>query len=166
VDLIDWTYFYRIRQIGIKDRSLIDKINLTLIALTASAMQHCLLAWKLGEFTVRPEFGPTSETQCQCDTRNIHHAVNDAWTDIFRCLNMDFLSFWPEVQANKIHTIRSMIHRRIHSTGMHPAMAQPHDDLGSFAEDCLDCVLEELIEQPNYSFDHPSSFVAATEARM
>jgi hypothetical protein len=43
---------------GIQDRSLIDIINPTLIALTMSAIHHFLLAWKTGEFRVLPEFGP------------------------------------------------------------------------------------------------------------
>jgi len=41
---------------GMKDRSLIDKINPTFIALTATAIHHCLSAWKTGEFRVPPEF--------------------------------------------------------------------------------------------------------------
>jgi hypothetical protein len=45
-------------------------------------------------------------------------------------------------------------------------MAQPHNDQGSFDEDFLDYVPEELIEQPDNSFNHPSSFVDATEASM
>ena len=45
-------------------------------------------------------------------------------------------------------------------------MAQPHNDQGSFDEHFLDYVLEELIEQPDNSFNRPSSFVAATEASM
>jgi len=42
---------------GMKDRSLIDKINLTFIALTATAIHHCLLVWKTGEYRLPPEFG-------------------------------------------------------------------------------------------------------------
>jgi len=45
-------------------------------------------------------------------------------------------------------------------------MAQPHNDQGSFDEDFLDYVPEELIEQPDNSFNRLSSFVAATEASM
>ena len=45
-------------------------------------------------------------------------------------------------------------------------MAQPHNDQGSFDENLLDYVPEELIEQPNNSFNRLSSFVAATEASM
>jgi hypothetical protein len=43
---------------GMIDRSLIDKINLTFIALTAMAIPHCLSPWNAGEFPVTPEFGP------------------------------------------------------------------------------------------------------------
>ena len=151
---------------GMKDRSLIDKINPTFIALTATAIHHCLSAWKTGEFRVPPEFGPGGGAQRKCDTRNINHAVNNACTDVFRRLDADFRSSSPEVKAKKIDNIRSMIRRRIHSTGTDPAMAQPHNDQGSFDEDFLDYVPEELIEQPDNSFNRLSSFVAATEASM
>jgi len=149
-----------------KDRSLIDKINPTFIALTEPAIHHCLSACKTGEFRVPPEFGPGGGAQRQCDTRNINHAVNNACTDVFRCLEADFRSSSPEVQAKKIDNIRSMICQRIHSTGTDPAMAQPHNDQGSFDENFLDYVPEELIEQPNNSYNRLSSFVAATEASM
>jgi hypothetical protein len=45
-------------------------------------------------------------------------------------------------------------------------MAQPHNDQGSIDEDFLDYIPEELMEQPNTSFNRLSSFVAATEASM
>jgi hypothetical protein len=56
-----------------------------------------------------------------------------------------------------------MIHRRIHSTGTDPVIAQPHNDQGSFDEDFLDYLPEELRYQPDNSFNCLSSFVAATE---
>jgi len=166
VDLIHRTYFYGIRQMGMKDRSLIDKINPTFVALTATAIHHCLSAWKTGEFRVPPECGPGGGAQRKWNTRNINHAVDNACTDVFRRLDADFPSSSPEVKAKKIDNIRSMIRRRIHSTGTHPAMAQPHNDQGSFDEDILDYVPEELIEQPDNSFNRLSSFVVATEASM
>jgi hypothetical protein len=101
-----------------------------------------------------------------CDTRNINHLVNNACTDVFGHLDADFRSSTPQVQAKKIDNIRRMIRRRIHSTGTGPAMAQPHNNLGSFDEDFLDYVPEELIEQPDNSLNRLSSFVAATEASM
>ena len=149
-----------------KDRSLIDKINRTFIALTATAIHHCLSAWKTGELRVPPELGPGGGAQRKCDTRNINHAVNDAGTDVFCCLDADFCCSSPEVQARKIDNIRSMIRRRIHSTGTHPAMAQPHNNQSSFDEDFLHYLPEDLIEQPDNSFNCLSSFVAATEASM
>jgi hypothetical protein len=79
---------------------------------------------------------------------------------------VDFRSSSPEVQAKKIDNIRSMICRRIHSTGTDPAMAQPHNDQSSFDGDFPDYVPEELIEQPDNSFNHLGSFVTATEASM
>ena len=45
-------------------------------------------------------------------------------------------------------------------------MAQPHNNKGNFDEHCLDYVLEELIEQPDNSFNCLRSFVASTEASM
>jgi hypothetical protein len=54
----------------------------------------------------------------------------------------------------------------MHSTGTDPAMAQPHNDQGSFDEDFFDYVQEELKEQPDNSFNRLTSFVAATEACM
>jgi len=59
-----------------------------------------------------------------------------------------------------------MIRRRIHSTDTDPAMAQPHNDQGSFDEVFIDYVPEELIEQPDNCVNRLSSFVAATEASM
>jgi len=45
-------------------------------------------------------------------------------------------------------------------------MAQHHNDQGSFDQDFLDYIAEELREQPDNSFNHLSSLVAATEASM
>ena len=45
-------------------------------------------------------------------------------------------------------------------------MAQPYNDQGSFDEDFIEYIPEELMEQPNSSFNCLSSFVAATEACM
>jgi hypothetical protein len=101
VDLIHWTYFYGIRQVGMKERSLIDKINPTFIALTATAIHECVSTWKTGEFRVPPEFGPGGGAEGKCDTRNINDTVNNASTDVFRHLDADFCSSSPEVQAKR-----------------------------------------------------------------
>jgi len=77
-----------------------------------------------------------------------------------------FIYSSPEVQYKMIDNICSMIWQRIHSTGTDPAMAQPHNDQGSSDDDFLDIVQEELLVQPENSFNHLSSFVAATEASM
>jgi len=45
-------------------------------------------------------------------------------------------------------------------------MAQPHNNQSSFDEDFLHYLPEDLIEQPDNSFNCLSSFVAATEASM
>jgi len=59
-----------------------------------------------------------------------------------------------------------MISQRIHSTHRDPAKAKPHNDRGSFDEDFLDYVPEELEEQPDNLFNHLSPSDAATEASM
>jgi len=166
VDHIQQTYFYGIRQMGMKDKALIDKINLRCFALTAMAIHHCQSAWQTGVFRVPPEVGPRGGAQSNCDTRNINHAGSNACTAVYRHLDMDFCSSLPEVQAKKIGNICSMIRRWIHSTGIYPAMAQPHNEKGRFDEDFLDHVPQELIAQPNNYFNRLSSFVAATEVSM
>jgi len=67
---------------GMKDTSLIDELNPTFIALTATTIHCCLLAWKIGKFWVPPEFGLGGGAQPKCDRRNINHAVTDACTDV------------------------------------------------------------------------------------
>jgi len=95
---------------GMHDKSFIDKINPTFIALTATAIHHCLLAWITGEFKVPPRFGPGGGAQCKCDTRNINQAGNKVCTDVLRRLDADFFSSSPNVQAKKIDNTCSMIH--------------------------------------------------------
>ena len=97
-------------------------------------------------FRIPPEFGPGGGAQHKCDKRNIGPAVNNACTDVFRRLDADFGSFMPEVQPLQMDNIRNMIRRRIHLTGTDQAMAQPHNDEGSFDEDFLQCIPEELLE--------------------
>jgi len=92
--------------------------------------------------------------------------LNNTCPDVFHPLDMDFHSSSPEVQAKKIDNTHSMIHHRIHSTGTEPAMAQPQNNQGNYDENFLDYVPEELIQQPNNSFNRLSSFVAAAEASM
>jgi len=59
-----------------------------------------------------------------------------------------------------------MIRRRIHSTVIDSAIAQPHKDQGSPDEDFLEYVPEEPIEQPKNSLHPLSSLIAATGASM
>jgi len=164
VDGIHWTYFYGIGLMGMKDRSLIDKINPTFILLTATTTNRCLLASKTSEFRVPPQFGPGGGAQCKRNTRNINHGVNNACRDVFRRRDEDFQSASPLVGAKMIDNIRSMIRRRIHSTGTDPAMAQHHNNQCSCDEDCIDYVPDELKEQPVSSLNCLCSFVAPTEA--
>jgi hypothetical protein len=106
------------------------------------------------------------EAQCKCDTTKINHTSSNACTDVFRRPEADFRAFSPEVQARKIDNINSLIYQRIRSTGTYPAMTQPHNDQGSVDEAFHDYVPEELIEQPDNSFNRLRRFVAATEASM
>jgi len=93
---------------------------------------------------------------------------HSARTELFLAdVKEDFCSSSPDVQANIIDNIHSMIGRRIHSTCTEPAMAQHHNNQGSFDEVFLDYIPEELIEQPTNSSNHLSSVVAAaTEASL
>jgi len=166
MDLSHLTYCYCIQQMGMKDRSLIEEINLTFIALTMMAIHHCLSGSKAGEFRVPPQIGPGGGALRQHDTRNINHVVDNPCTAVFRCLDSDFSSLSPEVQAKTMDNILSMIHRRIHWTVTDPENAQCHNDQGTIDEDFLVYVLEELIKRPNNSFHRLTSFVAATEASM
>jgi len=117
---------------GMQHGSLIDKINPTSIALTATAIHHFLLASITGKFRVPPEFEPQGGVQRTCDTGNIDQAVNNACTNVIRHLDKDFHSSSTEVRAKKIDNICSLSRRRINSTGTDPAMAQPHNDKGRF----------------------------------
>jgi hypothetical protein len=126
----------------IKARSLIDKINQTFIARTATAIHHCFSAWNTGKFGVQPEFGSEGGAQRKCDPRQISHGVYNACRDVFRCLDADFRSSPPEVEAKRIGNIRSMLRWSIHWTGTDSAMEQLHNNQGSCDEDCLDYVPE------------------------
>jgi len=149
-----------------KDRSLIDKINLTFSDLTVMAIQYCLSAWKTDEYRVLPDFAPGGRPQRGCDIRNINHEVNIVCTDEFHRLNTDFRSSSPDIQGKMLDNIRSMIRRSVRTTGMEPAMAQPHYNQGSIDEHLLHYIPAKLIEQPNNLFNRLSSFVAGPEASM
>ena len=149
-----------------KDRSSIDIINPTLIAVTATAIHHRLSGWTTAVFRVPPEIFPGGGAQCKCDTIDINDRVDNVCTDIFHRLDVDVRSSTPEVQAKMMDTISSMICRRIHSTGKDPAMAQHHNNQGRIDEHFLDYVPEEQTEQPNNSCNSLSSFVAGTVAWM
>jgi hypothetical protein len=57
VALIYLTYFYGIQQMGMKDRSSIDIINPTYIALTTTAIDQCPSVRNLGEVRALVQFG-------------------------------------------------------------------------------------------------------------
>jgi len=134
------------------------------MAIAVTAHHHHLSTLKTGKVCVLPEFGAGGAARHMCDTRCVHHAVNIAYTYVCCRLDVDFRSSLPQVQARKIDHICSMIHQRIHSTATDLAMAQPHDSLGSFDEDFLDHLREELMEQPDNALHRLSSIVSATEA--
>jgi len=148
------------------DRSLIDKINPTSIAFTGTPIHHWLSAWKTAGFRVPPEFGPGGRARCQCDTRNVNHVVNNAWADVCGHLDSGFCSSSPAVQAKNIDDICSIIRRRIHRTVTDPWIAQPQNNWGSYDQDFLNHILEELIEHPDNYFNRLSSFIPATEASV
>jgi hypothetical protein len=136
---------------GLKHRSLIDKINPIFVALTTTAIHPCLLPWNTGESIVLPEFGPGGGAQHKCDTRNINHTVNNPCTDGFLRLEADFHSSSPTTQAKKRDIIHSIVRRSIRSTSTDSAMVQPPNLQSSIDENFLDYVREELIEQPHNS---------------
>ena len=86
-----------------------------------------MLAWDTADFRVPTEVGPGGGAKCNCDTTNINHMLNNGCTDEICRLDLDLCSSLPCVHGEKVGNIRSMIHGRIHSTGMDPAMAQPHN---------------------------------------
>jgi len=147
-----------------KDRSSINEINPTFIALTVTAIRQCLSGSKTAEFTVPPHFGQAGGAQSKYNKRNIDHSGNNACTDVLCRLDADFCSSSPEVETRKIHILHNMICRRIHSTGTDRAMAQPSNNRSSIDEYFLDYVVEELIERPDNSFKRLSGCVAVTEA--
>jgi len=94
---------------GMKHRSLIEKINPTFIVLNTTPMHHYLSSWKTGECRVPPEFGPGGGALSKCDLGNIKHAVRYVFTDRVSRLNMDFHSSWAEIQEKRIDNIHLMI---------------------------------------------------------
>jgi len=84
---------------GKKDLPLINNINQKFIALTVTAIWHCLLPWQTGKFRVPPGYGPGGRAQCKYDTGNNNQLVSNACTDVFCHLDMDFRSASPDVQA-------------------------------------------------------------------
>ena len=146
VDLINWTYFCVIRQMSMNDRSQIDKIKATFITLTVTASHHCLSAWNPAECSVLSEFDPGGGAPCTCDSRNVTHKVNNAFTELIRSLNTDLCCFSPYVQPTTMGNICSMNRWRIHVTGTVRAMPIPHNDECSLDVNSLPCMLRKLIE--------------------
>jgi len=89
------------------------------------------------------------------------------WRCMHRCISSSrggLSCFLTSSSWQLIDSMHGMLGRRIHSTSMDPAMAQRNIDQHGFDGDFLQYLPEELIEQPNNSFNHLTSFVAATEA--
>jgi hypothetical protein len=100
------------------------------------------------------------------NTRSNYPAVNTACTDVVHRLDADFCSSSQELQSNKIDNFCNIIRQRIHTTGTDPAMTQPHNGQGSFNENYLHYIVEELLKQPDNSFNRLSSCVATTGNSM
>jgi len=62
--------------------------------------------------------------------------------------------------------IPRMIRERFHKPGTEQAMAQRHNYRGSCDKHFLDYIAEELIKQPNNSFNPLRIFVPTTEASL
>jgi len=146
--------------------SMIDKFKPKFIALTMITLHNCLWAWKRGEFRVLLVLGSEGGAQPESGTRNINHMLNNGCTDVFRCLRENFCFSLLQDEADNIETMCNIIYQRIHSTGIDRIKWQPHNYQGSMNNNCFDYVPDKLIEQPNTSFYHLSSFVAATADSM
>jgi hypothetical protein len=106
VDQMYQIYLYGIWQIGIKDWSLIDTINLTFLTLTTTAIHNCQLPMKSAKLRVPLEFNPWGGEQHNCNTSSKTQADNNWRTDVFHCLDVHFRSFSPKVQPNNSHNIQ------------------------------------------------------------
>jgi hypothetical protein len=146
-----------------KDGSWIDNIQQRFILLTVTSIYHGMSVWNAVKFWVPPEFGSGDGAQHTYVSRNIHHKVRNAYTDVFHRLSADYHSFSAEFQAERIDIIYSTMYRRIYPTGTDTAMAQSNNNEGSIDKGFLDSILEELVEQLGNSVNHQSSAVAATE---
>jgi len=87
---------------------------------------------------VLPEFVTAYEAHCQCNTENINHAVNNLYTDVFSCVDVDWLCSFHAVKVQRRDIIRSMIHQGIRSPGKDPVLAQHHTNQGSINEYHID----------------------------
>jgi hypothetical protein len=110
------------------------------------------------------EFGPGDRAKHRCDSRNINDMVNNAYTDAFYSLTVDFRSSSAEVLANMIHNVSSIICQRIHSTGTNSEIVQLQHDLGSGGENILGYILAKLTEHSDNSVRRLGSCVAVMEA--
>jgi hypothetical protein len=81
--------------------SLIDKVTPTFVAITATAICHCLSAGNTGKLRVPPKCGPGGGAQYMCDTRNINHTVNSACIDEFPLHDTYLRSSVPEAQSKR-----------------------------------------------------------------
>jgi hypothetical protein len=72
--------------------------------------------------------------------------ANNKHTTVIYHRNADFPSSMLVVQAKMLDIISSMTCYKFYSTDTDPAMAQPHYDLYSMAENSLDFLLEKLME--------------------
>jgi hypothetical protein len=147
-----------------KHHSFLNGINPIFITLTVMTIQHCKSAWKPDKIRVTHALHPGGGGQRKCDTRNINYTVKNASQDIIHSPNADFPASSPVFQAKKIGNICSVRHTMIRYAGTDPALGQLHNDQGSYDENFLDHVPEELIEQLDNCSSCLRSNDPATEA--
>jgi hypothetical protein len=94
------------------------------------------------------------------------HPGNDSSTDVFCHPDAHFCFSSADVQTTKIVKNGCNFGGRIHLTGMDSVTAPPQNDLGSYDENFLDYIPEDLIEEPDNSSNCVNSVVAAPVASM
>ncbi|KAF8243477.1 hypothetical protein K440DRAFT_637317 [Wilcoxina mikolae CBS 423.85] len=137
VDLLYETYFAEEKQLGMKDRRVINMINSRFIVLAVTAIQSYLGVWKTGEYMAPAEF----------DSGGGAHFV-------FRHLEAEFFSTSPKIQTKKIKDVKMMIHRRQKWTGIVE---------GVHEEEYLSYIPEELADVSDNTFGRMTAEVESVQ---
>ncbi|KAF8241768.1 hypothetical protein K440DRAFT_641234 [Wilcoxina mikolae CBS 423.85] len=150
VNLLYETYFAGVRPLGMKDRRMIDMINSTFIVLAATAIHHCLRAWKTREYKVPAEFGSGGGAHL-----------------VFCCLEAEFLSTSPEVQTKTIEDVKMMICRRQRWTGVVEVNGSMlYNDQGVHEEEYLSYIPEDLADVSDNTFRRMTAEVDAAQSAL